>query len=321
LPGVDEGVGRLTAKLADRPFYPRRALRLAEQHLALADIDAFHTSARVEFERDLRDILGDMVRGARGKIADALKDGDPSELASLNLDAKLLNKAVEVFVERARAFGYRQATAEKKKQPATLIRRRQAGKPGFKAVPFAAYERLFKLAEEEEEKDEPFPKPDDELTPTPRPAQRVDKLVKAQTQLVSNRIKNRLRQTLQDWAIDVARRGGGEDEVIDGVLDDIEASKTLRTDAGMVLSRSFSMGREQFAQEHGEEIAAVEYSAILDSVTCAPCQGEDGKVFDFNSAEHDAHVPPYSGCDGGNNCRCLLVYQYGEPGFREVGDE
>jgi hypothetical protein len=314
------------AALSDAPAWaPRRELRPAEQHLALADIDAFHTQARLEFERDAKAIVGDMLRGALPAIRDAMADGDPSELAGLTFPGTILAKAIEVFVERARAFGYRQARAERKRQPAGLLAKRQAGQAGVAATSFAErWGRAFKLEEEEDDQNAPKPSPPQPLPDLKAevPAPRVDKLVKAQTKLVESRIKGRLKQQVMDYAVDAARRGESAESVVAGVEQEVEESAALRTDAGFVVARSFSMGREQFAEEQGDQIASVTYSAILDSATCGPCQSMDGAEFDFDSPEHDAAVPPYGECDGGNNCRCLLVYNYeGGGGFQKVEEE
>lgn len=297
-------------------FVPRRPLRPEEHHLALGEMDAFHTSARLEFESHIRDILGDMVRGAAPVIRDAMADGDPSELGALALDTKLLAKAVEVFIERARAFGYRMAGQERKRQPAGLLAKREAGKAGVPAANLLADRLAHVFAFEEDDKDTEKTEP--RATP-PEPA--VAKLVKAQTQLVTNRIRQRLKQQIQDEAIDAVRRGESAGDVVESLEEDLEESKTLRTDAGFVVARSFSMGREQFWAEHGEDISHMVYSAVLDGRQCGACSLVDGREIEYGSAEHDALTPPYSDCDGGQNCRCLLVVVWkGGQGFQRIKD-
>ncbi len=288
-------------------FTPSRPLRPTEQHLDLTEMNAFHTRGRLDFERDVKAICREMLRGALPAVREAMKDGDPSELSGLALDGRLLGKHVESFVERARLYGYRTAELERRRQPADLLAKRAAGSPGIKPIAFAdRMSRVLALASAEEEDDKaPISEPDTagaEYAPAP-----VEKLVKAQTQLVTNRIKNRLKQQVQDYAIDVARAGGSAERVIEGVLDDVEESKTLRTDAGLVIARSFSMGREEFFEAHGDDLAGMEYSAILDPSTCVECASLDGREVEFGSAEHDAITPPYAQCRGGANCRCLLV--------------
>jgi hypothetical protein len=299
-------------------FTPPRPLRDTEQHLALAEMDAFHTAARAEFERDVKNVVGDMLRGALPAIREAMADGDPSELTGLNLNAALLGKVVEVFIERARGYGYRTATQEKKKQPAGLAAKRRAGKSGIKPanlVSLSAYEKPFLLAAEEEEDDKTDGTPAP-LEPDEAPAPRVDKLVKAQTQLVTNKIRNRLKQQIQDRAIDIARRNGTADEVVDDVLEDVEESKTLRTDAGTVLARSFSMGRDQFFAEYGDDLSHMERSAILDRNTCAECARKDGDEFELGADGYDC---PDDDCSGGANCRCLNVAIWNDgQGFKKV---
>jgi len=291
--------------LSEGGFVPARLLREEERHLALGEMDSFHTNARLEFERDAKDILQDIIRGALPAVRDAMADGDPSELNGWNPDTKLLSKMVEVFIERARAFGYRQAANERKRQPAIAPKSKKQAEALNKGLPFAALSKVLKL--EEDDRQDP--------TAPSLPDVKVDKLVKAQTQLVTNKIKARLKQQIQDYAIDAVRTGESADDVIDDVLEDIEESKTLRSDAGLVTARSFAMGREQFATEHGDEVTAVRYSAVLDKNTCGPCAAADGSEFEFNSAEHDEYTPPYRDCDGWSNCRCLLIYVFEKDGF------
>ena len=299
------------------PFVPRRALRPAERHLALTDIDNYFTSGRDQFEARLKGVVEDMVRSAREEVAEAMKDNDPSELKGLKLDTKLLGKALEVFIEEARSFGYRQARQE-------YIRQTSAVPPWEPSPPMAfAMGVLMKgqlaLADHE---DPTAPIDDDEVAKMVRSTrertargtlgrlddEKVNQLVGAQTKLLTERIRNRTREMLWTEAIDAVRTGKNADAAVDAVLTKLESAKTLRQDAGIVLGRSFSMGRDQFIQQM--KPLRLQVSAILDSATCMPCQREDGIEFEPNTTEHYLHQPPMSYCTGGQNCRCLLVPVY-----------
>jgi hypothetical protein len=74
-----------------------------------------------------------------------------------------------------------------------------------------------------------------------------------------------------------------------------------------VTTKVFNVGRDEAARLMGG-VGSVEYSAVLDSATCEPCQAMDGRTAPFDSAEHDALLPPNRDCAGGDNCRCLLVF-------------
>lgn len=299
-------------KLSDvQTFAPPRALRPTEQHLALGEMDAFHTSARTEFETHAKEIAKRMVRGAAPAIKAAM--ADPSKLAGLALDGTTLSKMVEVFVERARNFGFAQAAKEKKRQPAGLVRKRERGEPGVPAMGSLAlreYARVFRLEEDDKT----------EAAPT-GPA--VEKLVKAQTQLVTNRIKQRLKSQIQDEVINTARTGGNAADVLDVLDGDIDDTGAFRTDAGFVTARSFSMGREEFFAEHADEIAGVERSAVLDRNVCDHCEAMDGTEWDdLNDPDRIDALPPDPNCEGGQNCRCLDIVLYdGGSGFQKVDEE
>lgn len=281
------------ARLAEAPgFSPWRELRPSEKHLALAEMDAFHTSARLEFERDVRDVLGDMVREALPEIEAAMADGDPSELNGLSLSAALLGKYVEVFVERCRGFGYRQAAAEKRRQPAGLARARAAVQLSERKVALLELGRGLTF-EDGDGSGEGV-------------GARVRKLVKAMVSMVTNRIRGRVKQQIQDAAIDAARKGESAGSVVERVVGELETSKALRTDAGMVVSRSFSTGREQLFEEEGGP-RYLEVSEVMDRNTCDPCARTDGLEVEYGSPEHMAHLPPYSECEGGTNCRRVLI--------------
>ncbi len=124
------------------------------------------------------------------------------------------------------------------------------------------------------------------------------------------KLKNRLRSEIEDRAIDIVRTGGDADEVVAEVVQSQLDSSALTRDAGLIVTKAFSMGREEFAREMGDQVAYVELSSILDDGTCAYCEEHDGDEFDFGSPQHDAMTPPLRQCEGGPRCRCLLIYRF-----------
>jgi SPP1 gp7 family putative phage head morphogenesis protein len=101
--------------------------------------------------------------------------------------------------------------------------------------------------------------------------------------------------------------------VVADVLSVLDESAALRSDAGTAVARVYNVGREEAA----ELVGAVEaqYSAILDSNVCGPCLAQDGRVYRLDDPEYDAALPPNRECEGGDNCRCVMVYipQEGAP--------
>ncbi len=285
-------------KFADgAPFTPRRQLRLSEQHLALADMDGFLTSARTDFERDVQGVLQEMVRKALPQVKDALKDGNPSELAGLKLDTAGLKAYVRGFVDRARAFGAKQVRLEKKNQPAALLASRRAG-----VSKLAADEG----SEEEDDKNDGSSDHVDHHAVTDR----TEKLVQAQSDLVTSRIESKVALELTRQAIDLVHRGGSVSDMVESVAEGLLEGRGLRNDAGMVLTRAFNLGRQEAADVFGKQIDHTEYSAVLDGNQCAPCEALDGQEFEFNSSAYDEACPPNQECAGGDQCRCLMVFVF-----------
>ena len=58
---------------------------------------------------------------------------------------------------------------------------------------------------------------------------------------------------------------------------------------------------------------------MLDRDTCDYCESMDGESFEYGSDEHEEHIPPLTDCEGRDNCRCVLVYEF-EDGD-DAGDE
>lgn len=271
-------------------FMPRRKLRPEEETLSLAEMDRYLTDAREDFRRAATPLLIDMVRAQLPAIREAMKDGDPSEVATLKFDTKRLTAQVRHFIEATAAEGYRQAKNEKRR--ATGVR----------------------LAAEEEEEDDKRPGEEVEAEPEREP------VIRAQTSLVVDRMVARVRALVQEEALEVVARGEDAGNVAENVAAELSESKATRTDAGLVLTRAFTMGRQEFFEENAEAIEAMVYSAILDDPsTCGPCLRADGEEVEYGSAEYDRLLPPNRECEGGSNCRCIFAAKYrGGPGFQRV---
>lgn len=287
-PGVAPLVsGAAPSNLSAAPgFVPRRALRESELVLDLSAISSFFDGTREAFERGAKPLVAAAVMRALPDVKDAMADGDPSEVAGLDLDLAALDAFVAEFLEQCRAEGYRQVRAELRK-----------------SAPAGA----FKFASEEEQDDKGLPEPDDGPSEAQQDAQ--DVLTATRKHLV-RRMKNRILSDMEGAAVDVLRTNGDAEEVVVNVMERQVTTGAFKSDAGLVVTKAFSIGREEMAQEMGDAIDSVELSAILDQSTCTECASLDGTEFDFNSEQHDALTPPLSSrCYGGDNCRCLLVYR------------
>ena len=269
----------------DAVFQPSRPLRESEQVIALSEIANYlgfagKTGTAVQsFESQVRPVVAEMLVKALPAIKEAMADGDPSEVASIQLDTSRLTPIVDKYLRDAEAEGYRQAKAEKDKgKAAEVLKKRADGDPGVKPIAMAA--------------------------------DGSGAVKKAQTALTVRRLVSRLKEAIDQEAVEVARTGGEPIEVVDRVLSRQLDTAAFRTEASTITARAFNMGREEFAAQFADQVADVEYSAILDGNQCDPCEALDGQTWEFGSAEHDANTPPNRDCEGWGKCRCMLVYRW-----------
>ena len=273
---------------AGAEFVPSRPLRDSEKALNLRELSAYigfagqPGTAVKSFESRVRPVVAEMLVKALPEIKAAMADGDPSEVADIALDTSRLTPLVDKYLAEVEAEGYRQARNEKAKgEGAQILKDRADGAPGVKPIALAA---------------------DGSGT-----------LRKAQVGLSVRRLTARIKEAIDQEAVEVIRTGGEPTEVIGNVLDRQLDSAAFRGEAGSITTRAFNIGREQFAEQYGDQIESVEYSAILDNETCEVCADLDGETFDFQSDAHIANTPPNRNCEGGSRCRCVLVYQWKKP--------
>lgn len=266
------------------PWEPTRPLRDIEKHVAFFEIASFLDDSKLTFEREAKPAIVEMLVRAQGAITEAMRDGDPSEVAELQLDTSRLERVIDSFLVRVRKEGTKQVKSE-------LARARPT--------------RPMRAAADGDERDE-VPSTDVEEN---------DAVVVAQRKALVRRMTNRLRSELETEALDALRTGDDAEEVVLRTVSKQLETGAFQADAGICTTRIFNLGRDEAARLMGA--SQVEYSAALDSATCSPCQGADGKRADVGSDEHDELLPPNRDCDGRDRCRCLLVYVPGAEGDDE----
>ena len=272
---------------AQSGFTPSRPLRESEKVLRLAEYSAALDVAKVDFEKRIKPLVAELLVKAQSAVAEAMRDGDPSEVATLPLDTVRLEEEVTAYLDGLRVTGYRQVVRELKdsKAPEALAEKRSEGQPGV----------VVKAAAEE----------DDKYGDTVE--EETTDLIDAQGRALVRRVTTRLRSELEAEALDAVRTGADIGEVVSRVLQRQLDTAAFRTDAGAVITRVWNLGRDEAARVVGG-VSEVELSAVLDGNQCGVCNLKDGQRFAFNSAEHDANTPPLRDCDGGPRCRCLLLY-------------
>lgn len=250
-----------------------RPLRHSERFLAVSEMEHILDVAPEQFERVVRPLVVELLARAQPEIAAAMADGDPSEVATLQLDTTRLTSAVRLFLQRLREDGGQQVRAE-------------LARAGVES-------RVAGAAEEE----------DDVVDQT-------SELLSAQARATVRRIENRLRSELEAEAIDAVRTGADEAEVVDRTMSTQLATGAFKADGRAITTKAFNLGREEAAQLLGATEA--ERSAAMDRNTCGVCERKDGMTAAIGTPEHDALQCPDKDCDGGAMCRCVNIYRKGD---------
>lgn len=260
------------------PFVPSRPLRASEKHLDVQGLSDFLDGAKASFELEVKPAVIELLARAAPAIAEAMKDGDPSELATLKLDTKRLADIISTHLGNVLAHGKATVHAEVK---------RGLGE---------------KLAEERRAEDAP-PK----LTAAAGDGElKSSQVLESLKDMLVRKLSNRLRLELESEAVDAVRTDGDASDVVARTLTNQLDSAAFRGDAGSVLTKVFNVGRDEAAKEL--DVGLAEYSAILDGNQCGACNSMDGRQFELSSPEYESNLPPNRDCDGMGNCRCLMSY-------------
>lgn len=273
-----------------QPFKPHRALRPEERVLAFQEMTDFLDAAPQRFEDGAKPLVVELL--ARAVPAIRAAKGDTRAVQGLQLFTDNLKAFCRDFIAGAAGEGHRQVAQELQKSAGQVDAERKAGKPRNATG--------FRGAEGEEEGKEP----------EPTPAEETSDFVDVQTETLTGRIVNRVQSALEREAIDVDRTGGDADEIVSEVISDTLDAATLQADARTVLTKAFNMGRQQFADERGDQVEKAIISALLDRNTCDYCEREDGEELEFGTPEEEELTPPLRQCAGGDSCRCIKVFVF-----------
>lgn len=307
------------------PF--RRALYDWEQHLDLANVEATLNRKRDAFVERAGALLHSAIAEKMPEIRAAMADGDPSEILGLDLDLSKLGGLIDTFVAESRADGYAAVAREKRMQPESLIRKREQGQQAM-----GAGAKAIHLEEEEDDRGvddehpsapptapaEPERAPEQPQGPTPEQRERVSSLMRRMREQLLTRMRARVIDDIETEAQRIIRTHDDPDAIVQRVVSRAMEERGLKFDGGSVQAKAFSVGRDEFVRERGDQVAAMQYSAVLDSATCGPCNGMDGREFQLGTPEYEAAVPPFRECKGGDLCRCLMVAIWKDEGFRTV---
>jgi hypothetical protein len=134
---------------------------------------------------------------------------------------------------------------------------------------------------------------------------------------VVSKFENHLTARAANVAANRMRNTGSatKGEVIQGIGSDLDeqSDKWIDGVAGEGANEAFAEGRDAGYEQYKDEIASCYYSALLDINTCETCAGADGQT-----AETPDELPdtPNADCDGGDKCRCVIVYVFADEGSK-----
>lgn len=285
-PGPEEKMP-LKASVPRGPWTPWRPLTAAEQAMNLPAVDAYFTAQNATFEAQAKSITLGMLAKASPAIHAAMADGKvtPAEVAALPLDTSRLTAFLAQYAAKVRDAGKKSVHAE------------------------MAHSKPLTAAEDEQD--------DKGKTDAEVAVEEADEVTSAVVDATKRKMEARLRGELERESVDALRTGGDATEVVDRIVSRQIDTGAFKSDAGSVTTKVYNVGRDEAARLMGG-VGSVTYTAILDNNTCEACQADDGRTAEFNSPEHDDLLPPNRDCDGGDRCRCLLIFNPGPP---DGGDE
>lgn len=288
-PASSPGRAVAASRDATGAYVPRRPLKPHETHLAWGDMDSLLSTAKEAFEAAARPLLVEALVRVIPQVREAMADGNPSEVAALELPFEKLAALVDEYLASLRAQGaaHVQREAQSPARQQALEEKRAEGKATV------ALSRTVTLARKRGRLAR-------ELA--------VDTLMQAQREMLLRRMRARTIDSLTRAAIEKVRTGGDPQDIVADVIQEALETRALRQDAAGITTAAFNAGREEAAARLGT-VRTVRLSAVLDEVTCEYCERMDGAEFAFGSAGHDEHVPPLRRCEGRDKCRCLLIYE------------
>ncbi len=142
--------------------------------------------------------------------------------------------------------------------------------------------------------------------PSIRPSIAIASL-KARAKANAGLLATKLKSAVTFEALRQIRQGIADKAAITAVLGDL-SDKELRQTAQASITEAFGFGRSSEAAKYSDELARVQYSAILDDNTCGICEPLDGEEWDFEDLRTDKYARGNPECEGKTRCRCLLVY-------------
>jgi phage gp29-like protein len=256
----------------------RRPPRGAERFMALREIVSELDGGRDE--------IAAALRGARSRveaeIVNKLVNAPVRTMHRVSVapDEKVI-EAIEVVLQGVSEFGFEQVEGERDRQ--------RSGKAPSDAAQVRAGEQKKRRA-----KREPLGVYADATV-----AEFTNVLTERAANVVLDLSRRAGTLTKGEILVEAARRLAEQsDRWIDGV-------------AAKGTNSAFADGRAEGYREYADEIDSVEYSSLLDLNTCPACEAADGSTA---KTPDGLASTPNPDCLGGDKCRCVHVFVFGEEG-------
>ncbi len=275
------------AQLSEGGYW--RPITRLESFVALDEIAAMLDNAKTVIRERTQGIRNKLVAELTKRATTAIASGDAAKVAAL---AAAKSPMVDVLASELRAiFGdYFNVGRE---QVADELARQKAGEP---VVDEATGERRGETVG---------------LAPRRKPTQaEITAWQEWVTQLADVKARG-IAAATQSAVAGEAMRAFVTQATAEAIAEmALRASDEAALKAGLTVSQVMIAGRSAEAQAEREQIATCVYSAILDGATCTECERRDGDS--TNDVNESLTWTPNSNCEGGERCRCLVIYEYKE---------
>jgi len=253
----------------------RRALTAGESFIAFDEINGTLDGARQRFVDDTKDIMTRQIDNLVEVLAKIIEKREVDKLADIDIRYRTeMATKMAAILKDILAFGRQQV-----KKELVLQKKATLADPGA----------LF-----------PYPLDADGL-------KIVMEFLKARAKNSAATMANKIKTNAIFEALHQIKNGIVDTDNLKRVLKDL-SDRELVASADFSINEAFNFGRSIEAEKEKDDIETVQYSAILDSGTCKVCEPLDGQEWDFSDERTGKYYSGNPDCEGGNRCRCLLVF-------------
>ena len=138
----------------------------------------------------------------------------------------------------------------------------------------------------------------------------IDDLIKRLVELTVSRIINGVQTAAIDIFAALGVLGLDTDEIEQRMREELDerSEKPFEGYARQAINEAVNAGRREEMEARDGEIERYQYSAILDNLTCSPCEEWDGATADRLDQLPETPNPE---CEGMSNCRCFIIAIFG----------